>query len=1172
MPSKRQVLGALSRPELQAIAERYGLDVVDRRVREDLIEATASSRRVVLAEILETYSRDRLKELCRALALDDRGKEKALLVERLVGKKPKVGPVYEAVPPAPAMARQQLPRYTPSAPPSGLRPARADLPPTAGALAEVRQRQYVIEDVVAAEGELTRVKLVCLDDDASGRRLEVLWERELGARVYAPEGIAPVNHIDPPRRFAAYLHSLQWNTVTASDSRVFQAPFRAGIKRENHQLVPLKKALELPRVNLFIADDVGVGKTIEAGLVMRELLLRQRVDKILIVCPAALTLQWRSELERRFGLRFDIFTRQLVSKRRQERGFGVNVWTTYPRFIVSYQMLRRPEHFESLKVFLERPDESNLLVLDEAHHAAPASDSKLYAIDSDTTERIREIAPLFEHRLFLSATPHNGHSNSFTALLEMLDPQRFTRGVPLSGPKALEPVMTRRLKRDLRALGAGEYPERKIVQLDLTYENGRWLERPSDGGQPFDLGAGQDTELRLAKMLAEYSGLVDVRGRGRLVLINLQKRLLSSVAAFARTLLVHARGVGLEHLADTPDADDDDAAEDVEIYGESDAQLDAADDEEARTGSENVIVPPGRARELLGEMLQLARSRATEAGPKDLALIAWIRRHLCPGEAWTSRRVIVFTEYADTKRHVRQLLQGAFEDTDQGAERILELHGGMSDARREEVQAAFNAPPEEHPARILLATDTAREGVNLQGYCADLFHFDIPWNPARMEQRNGRIDRALQPAEQVRCHYFFLPERAEDRVLKTLVQKVERIQAELGSLGQVVLGRVGDALKDGIGAKTVERLDRAEELPERRRRAASLVEERALKKIEAEIEEAGGILDRSRKLLSGFSPQMLREVVDVAIEDVTGRRLRPVRVGDRDAYELPEMGEIWQRTLDSLRPPRPRDEPVYEWRHRPPKPVVFVPLERMTEDVEQLHLEHPLVQRLLTRLRALGVTRRDLSRVTIVRDPERATARVVAFGRLSLFGPGAARLHDEVIPVAARWAEASAATHLKPFSDSADREAIADLEQLFARSPELEVNDTIAERLRRAAPGDFAALWPHVCAEAEQREREVRGRLAARGQAEGDALAQILREQRALIQRTLDSREEAQLELEFDAREREQRERDLGHMRRRLEQIEREIVVEPKRLADAYQVTLRRLEPVGLVYLWPGTR
>ena len=89
----------------------------------------------------------------------------------------------------------------------------------------------------------------------------------------------------------------------------------------------------------------------------------------------------------------------------------------------------------------------------------------------------------------------------------------------------------------------------------------------------------------------------------------------------------------------------------------------------------------------------------------------------------------------------------------------MELHGGMSDEQRDEVQRAFNSPPDKHPVRILLATDAAREGVNLQGHCADLFHFDVPWNPARIEQRNGRIDRTLQPEPEVRCHYFLYPDR-----------------------------------------------------------------------------------------------------------------------------------------------------------------------------------------------------------------------------------------------------------------------------------------------------------------------------------------------------------------------------------------------------------------------------
>src|SRR6202140_4520471 len=110
----------------------------------------------------------------------------------------------------------------------------------------------------------------------------------------------------------------------------------------------------------------------------------------------------------------------------------------------------------------------------------------------------------------------------------------------------------------------------------------------------------------------------------------------------------------------------------------------------------------------------------------------------------------------------------------------------MGRQRLDEIKLAFNTAPEKHPLRILIATDAAREGVNFQNHCADLFHFDVPWNPSRMEQRNGRIDRKLQREEVVNCHYFVFAQREEDRVLKVLVEKTETIQKELGSLGAVV--------------------------------------------------------------------------------------------------------------------------------------------------------------------------------------------------------------------------------------------------------------------------------------------------------------------------------------------------------------------------------------------------
>jgi SNF2 family DNA or RNA helicase len=324
--------------------------------------------------------------------------------------------------------------------------------------------------------------------------------------------------------FAAFLRTLKWRTATAADKNLFQAPFRAGIRLDAYQLSPLEKALRLPRVNLLIADDVGLGKTVEAGLVLRELLLRRRIDFVVVAAPPSMTLQWQDEMEAKFGLSFQVIDRERLADLRRLRGFGVNPWATGSRFIISHRLLTDETYLSGLRDILGEFRPRALLILDEAHHAAPASGSR-YAVDSQFTKAVRDVAQRFEHRLFLTATPHNGHSNSFSSLLEMLDPQRFTRGVPVR-PSDLDPIAVRRLKDDLRQLGES-FPRRVIEPIVLS-------------------GLREDApELALARMLSEYEDLRERRlsklpqreaAQGRLVFSGLQQRLLSSVAAFAKTL------------------------------------------------------------------------------------------------------------------------------------------------------------------------------------------------------------------------------------------------------------------------------------------------------------------------------------------------------------------------------------------------------------------------------------------------------------------------------------------------------------------------------------------------------------------------------------------------------------------------------------------------------------
>ena len=159
-------------------------------------------------------------------------------------------------------------------------------------------------------------------------------------------------------------------------------------------------------------------------------------------------------------------------------------------------------------------------------------------------------------------------------------------------------------------------------------------------------------------------------------------------------------------------------------------------------------------------------------------LVDWIRENMCPDlpplgtmqtrgtpARWNDTRVLIFTEYDDTKRYLQQQLSAAIATTDRADERIAVYHGPTPPAEREEIKRAFTTDPKKHPLRILIATDAAREGLNLQTHCWNLFHFDVPWNPSRMEQRNGRIDRKLQPNAEVFCHYFVYTDRKEDRIL-----------------------------------------------------------------------------------------------------------------------------------------------------------------------------------------------------------------------------------------------------------------------------------------------------------------------------------------------------------------------------------------------------------------------
>jgi superfamily II DNA or RNA helicase len=1089
----------------------------------------------------------------------------------------------------------------------------------------------LVEDVQKPreKGADTVVSMACMEDQAIGQRLTVFLEREIDFEVLGESSweVVAKRGFDQPRQFSAYLNTLRWNCVTATDAELFQAPYRAGIDVEAYQLEPLRKALLMPRVGLFIADDVGLGKTIEAGLILREMLLRQRIRRVVISCPPSVLRQWQEEMAQRFGLAFTVMDRAYVAKVRQERGYGTNPWSTGSRFLISHALLRNSDYATPLMTWLDegRGDEDqaplqSLLILDEAHNAAPASNSLRYAIDSALTYQLRDLAPRFEHRLFLSATPHNGHSNSFTALLELLDPARFTRGVPFD-QSDLDAVLVRRLKDDLRRIGE-DFPERIVEPLRI----------------PKGSLAPDTPELALSRLLQKYrkqrerrliaegaptqAALKRLLNADRLVITNLQKRLLSSVEAFARTLAVHQRSLAVkqqkqrdaqcELLQGGVDANSDLAElSDEEVLGLEEAQT--------RSALGQTLAADQCDQQLLDEMAKIAAAHRQRPDPRIALLEQWLRQHLCPGLGtadlqWQPTRLLIFTDYVDTKRYLERQLSELLGEQEARL-RVASFSGGLNEDNREKLKTQFNADPDQEPLRILIATDAAREGVNLQNHCKHLIHFDIPWNPSKLEQRNGRIDRKLQQAPQVWCHYFLLEDRPEDRVMEVLVRKTEVIRKELGSLSPLVQRQVDEALEGGIDLEQLDalqgQLEGMDAATSERGVLLSRVREEleASRRVEALEQQQDGLrqlLAKSQQWLA-FSHDPFRQALNCSLEllgvsglePYTDERGQPCwRLANPEELVAQTRDRSWEGTLDSLRGVKPARAYLSEWREdHPVRPVIFSDPVRLSAEAVHLHLEHRLVQRLLSRFLAQGFVHHELSRACVVpsRDPQ---PRVIVLGRLSLFGQGAVRLHDELITVMADWHPgANRAEALQPLEGQ--QRAVWPLLQKALGGAANEALPAVVDtsRFQAEAAADVGALLPHLDRESEAALEAATALLKQRGTIEAEAFKEVLRTQRKRINATLRQRTrelakldkqaaaadptalipglEDQIEVppldlaRLSSQERRQLAADQRHWQRRLEAIEAELSSEPARIKASYEVVTHRLEPAGLVYLWP---
>jgi superfamily II DNA or RNA helicase len=647
------------------------------------------------------------------------------------------------------------------------------------------------------------VEVEYLDDCRFPEAEQLLWEVEATAKVLGTTSLPGVDahRPDSPTALMAFVNAHRWtrlNRLRATESiedEPLLGVWNSAIQVHPYQLEPVLKALAMPRVSLLLADGVGLGKTIQSGLVLEELLLRRRIRRILVLCPAMLQRQWQYELRRKFNLDFKVIDSDSTFKLRRDLGIDTNPWKAFPRIITSMDYLRMPDVLQQfLSASGAGPDAEStggrtsphapwhLLIVDECHHFAPQSGSRA----SQRTQMLREIRFLFEHRIFASATPHNGKTVCFTGLLELLDPIRFQMTVEMEPQDKdnLAEVRIRRLKDDINKQSLRPPFAEQLDPVAL----------------PIQLSP-QETALYAA--LREYrkkghaalsSASAAERWLGQFIYSLLTKRLLSCPLAFARTWWRH-----LEH--ETPD-DQGHLFDMARVSAERAEEQTRSDDEKSvleedaarysgawfrsqgRTG-ENLQGKVNHALEKLGYDRKTIEDEgklaalAKKSDSKTEALVRWVKQHLfVGGKLRDDERLIVFTEYKETLFYLEQRF--LHEGFDKNTLRLL--YGGMNADEFEAVKGEFEDASA--AVRLLLATDAASEGINMQEECRWVIHYDVPWSPSRLVQRNGRVSRYGQDRD-VSIYYFRCDQEEDMNFLSYVAGKVCQVQNDLGSVERV---------------------------------------------------------------------------------------------------------------------------------------------------------------------------------------------------------------------------------------------------------------------------------------------------------------------------------------------------------------------------------------------------
>jgi SNF2 family DNA or RNA helicase len=623
----------------------------------------------------------------------------------------------------------------------------------------------------------------------------VLSDEEARGLLAQPPSPPETRHAVDPDRLRLLVESARIRLAYAHDPQF--AVSLSGIRTLPHQIEAVyQRMLPQPRLRFLLADDPGAGKTIMAGLLIKEMKLREAIERILILCPAPLTIQWQDELLRWFGEPFDIVFSAV------DQYQLVNPWQRYTQVISSIDYAKQPGVRE--RVWQQHWD---MVVIDEAHKcSAYTKQSSNRAAEIETTLRYdlaRKLTAEADHVLLLTATPHHGDEDRFGHFLRLIDPDLFPEPHRL-GQQAAQirknilrlgsdcPWALRRLKEDLRDLeGRRLFPDRHAHSVT------------------FQLNA---EEYALYKSVTSYINefLPQTTGRRKhsvaLARTVLQRRLASSTRAIHESLrrrFDKQRSL-LEELESLSPAQR--ARRLAALQGRApDVEQDEDDlDEKARdelVDEFTAAVEIDQIRnevDALRDLVEQARRVREQAPDSKLAALKECLERAQFSELKDGRgKLLIFTEHRDTLNHVREHLERWGYTT-------CEIHGGMNPHERRRAQEIFRTA-----VQICVATEAAGEGINLQ-FCHLMINYDLPWNPTRLEQRLGRIHRIGQERD-VYVFNFVATESVdgqpviEGRILHTLLQKLDQMRDALGGRVFDVIGEIlslndvnlGEMLRNG---------------------------------------------------------------------------------------------------------------------------------------------------------------------------------------------------------------------------------------------------------------------------------------------------------------------------------------------------------------------------------------